>query len=175
MEYFQQNFVNPNLGEGAIEEVSSFFDRFANQKVLTKEQLIAILTSVKPIGQLKLVFSDALKVSLTIENDQVFQEQATKVWLRLLTTTDDWDKITDTSDNTDDVNKAKVRDSIFFHTLSQLEGNSEQFKYLDVLLSNAEKNPGGDAIENELHRLVTEKSLKLWVESIKADVIALTR
>lgn len=175
MEYFQQNFVNPNLGEGATEEVSSFFDRFANQKVLTKEQLIAILTSVKPIGQLKLVFSDALKVSLTIENDLVFQEQATKVWLRLLTTTDDWDKITDTSENTDDVNKAKVRDSIFFHTLSQLEGNSEHFKYLDVLLSNAEKNPGGDAIEKKLHRLVTEKSLKLWVESIKADVIALTR
>lgn len=172
-DYFTQNFVNSKLQETFAQEAGPFFERFANLTVLSKEQLIGLLISVKPTGQFKGVFADALKVALSIGNDSEFQQQAARIWLTLLATTDDWSKITATSENTDDVNKARVHELVFFYTLSHIDGDLELYRILDEVVREPDASNG--ELNAELSRLVTEKSLKLWVDSIKAEVQNQTR
>lgn len=167
-DYFAQNFVNAKFHHLVLPNIEPFFQRFADLKVLTKAQLIDLLIGINPVGQLKRVFADAFRVALSIGNDSEYHEQAAKIWLAHLTMADDWGKITNTSENTDLVNKALVRELVIFYTLSHLDDDVELYGILDELLENT--NPRGSPLEAELHMLVKEVSLSLWVNSIKAQV-----
>lgn len=177
LDYFMHNFVNSKLQDLVESNLSMFFERFVELRVLAKDELIELLTAIKPVGQLKRVYVDAFKVAQSIGNDTRFREQAQKIWWRLLGATDNWEKIMSTSENTDEINKARVHELVLFYTLSQLDSLEDLYRILDEGLRNVE-NGGSHAsnrIEGEVERLTKEKSLRPWVESIKAEVLNLTR
>lgn len=173
LDWFVTNFGNPAIPASDItDKILTYFDRFVNQNPLEKEQLIALLTSIKPVNEFKGVFADALMVSALIGNDEIFTHQASEVWLKLLTTTDDWKSITCTSDITDDVNEARVRETALFHTMKLVSMNRDIMRILDNVIQSAQSGQcsEGSPLLKILSDLVQNNNLASWVDSIKAEV-----
>lgn len=173
LEYFLDNFINPNIAKAdASEQILPFFQRFVDQMPLLKEQLITLLTVIKPASAFSGVFADALNVSALIRNDAVFKETASEVWLKLLSLTDDWAKITATSENTDEVNKLRVKETALFATLVQIHSNPDIVGVLDAVVQKARVGSGEGELANKAHTLVVSHDLALWIETIKAEAKA---
>ena len=173
LDWFMKNFVNPAIPPDAVkQEILSYFERFVNEHPLEKEQLVTLLTIIKPVNQFKQVFADALMVAALIGNDSTFQQQASEVWLKLLTTTDDWKSICLTSETTDMVNKTRIRETTLFYTISLVSFNKDIMQMLERVLQSVEE---GNDIERSpllqtLYDLVHNNNLASWVDSIKAEV-----
>lgn len=173
LDFFMSNFANPAIPASAIlEEILPYFERFVNQNPLQKEQLVALLTSIKPINEFKRVFADALMVSALIGNDEIFKQQASEVWLKLLTTTDDWKSITFTSGTTDEVNEARIKETTLFYTMELVSMNRDIVTILDNVMQIAESGQNADKspLLELLSDLIQKNNLASWVDSIKAEV-----
>lgn len=174
LDYFLENFVNSNLSRAAVtEELLPFFERFVNQMPLLKEQLISLLTLMSPTAPFSGVFADALTVAALIRNDSTFKQQSTAIWLRLLALTDDWNKITATSENTDEVNKMRVKETALYSTLVRIHTNKEIVAILDAVVQRAREGGSPDDensdLASKLHQLVVSHNLALWIDNIKAE------
>lgn len=165
LDLFLKSFANPNIPSSQLEvELGSFFQKFVDQSPLLKEQLVLLLTAVTPKQQFSQTFADALYVAALINNDEIFVKQASLVWLRLLTLTDDWAEINNTSENIDEVNKLKIRETALYSTIKAVSGNSELMSVLDSVLSSE----GDDELHEKLNHLKSH-NLVSWVDTIKAE------
>lgn len=164
--YFLDSFANSKLSRAQLaQELAPFFARFVEQKALTKTQLLALLTAINPIAQLSTVFADAFVVAALICNDHTFRVVAGQVWAKLLVYTDDWSVLTATGDNTDEVNKLKMRETVLYQTLKEVKENAEIMGALDtVLASNAT-----DDVTDKLHALQRKYDVRKWVSIIQAE------
>lgn len=172
LEFLVNNFANANISKKQLTvELEPFFQRFVDQLPLLKEQVITLLTAILPKLQFSSVFVDALLVAALIANDEIYQEQATEVWLKLLTLTDDWSEINNTSDNVDEVNKMKVRETALYTTIKEVQHNQSLIDVLDSLLVALKQNSGADAspLFEKAQQLVKSDNLALWVDTIKAE------
>lgn len=165
LDLFLKSFANTNIPTSQLEvELGSFFQKFVDQSPLLKEQLVLLLTAVTPKQQFSQTFADALYVAALINNDEIFIEQASLVWLRLLTLTDDWAEINNTSENIDEVNKLKIRETALYSTIKAVSGNSELMSVLDSVL-----RPEGDDELHEKLNYLKSHNLVSWVETVKAE------
>lgn len=172
LHYFIDNFSNPQLNRAdVIADVDDFFDRFVDQKTLSKDQLISLLTVINPIAQFEHVFADALKVSALITNDSVFHEQASVIWKKLICCTDNWKLITATEENSDEVNKTRVKETILFKTLKDVQDNKEIMKVLDDVLKGSHEDDmrDDDLWDNSLLQLSKEYNIELWVNTVRNE------
>lgn len=172
LEYFVNNFANPNIPkEQVLIELLAFFERFADELPLLKEQLIVLLTAVQPKQQFTHVISDALFVAALIGNDEIFKQQASEVWLRLLTLTDKWSEINNTSANVDEVNKMKIIETALYTTIKEVQSNKELMTVLDSVIEVAKQEPSGELspLYAKAHQLVINNNLALWVDTIKSE------
>lgn len=175
MDYFLDNFANKKiLRSKVLKDIEPFFQRFVDQKALAKDQLVILLSSINPISQLSSVFADALIVAALITNDSTFRELAGLVWAKLLATTDDWNVITATGDNTDEVNKIKIRDSVFYNTLKDVKGNSEILSALDMILRNNTLNDTSNSEfkywVGQVDKLKQKYDVVKWAAIVQAEV-----
>lgn len=169
LDLFLKSFANPNIPESQLKiELDSFFQKFVDQLPLLKEQLILLLTSVQAKQQFSNVYADALYVAALIGNDEIFNEQASSVWLKLLTLIDDWAEINSTSGNIDEVNKLKIRETALFTTVRAVQGNNEIMRVLDQVISSASSEKEYP-LHTKLRQLVSDNNLALWVDTIKAE------
>lgn len=173
LDWFVSSFANPSIAIiDTTAELLVYFDRFVNQNPLEKEQLISLLTSIKPINEFKRVFADALMVSALIGNDEIYKQQASEVWLKLLTTTDDWKSITFTSDTTDEVNETRIKETTLFHTMKLVAMNRDIIHILDSVIQTSWSGNylEGSTLFESLTDLLQNNNLASWVDSIKAEV-----
>lgn len=174
LDFFLNSFANPNIPRKQLQiELEVFFQRFVDQLPLLKEQLNLLLTSVKPKQQFSHVFSDALCVAALIGNDEIYKQQASEVWLKLLTLTDNWSEINNTSANVDEVNKTKVRGTALYTTIKEVQTNKEIMSVLDSVVNAAKQEPSVDEspLYSKANKLVKSSNLALWVDTIKAETL----
>lgn len=173
LQYFLDNFANQKiLRPHVTNDLEPFFQRFVDQKALTKYQLVTLLTSINPISQLSTAFADALIVAALISNDSEFRQLAGLIWAKLLVKTDDWSLMTTTGDNTDEVNRSKIRDSVIYKTLKEVKDNSEILNALDMILSGS-NDPGNAEFKywvGQVHTLKQTYDFDKWVAIIQAEV-----
>lgn len=170
LDYFLAHFENPSLPKLEVsKQIEPFFQRFVDLLPLLKEQLILLLTSIGPKSQFTHVFADALKAAALIGNDRIFRQQATQVWQTLLVYGDDWTTISNTSDNTDEVNKMKIRETALFTTVRDVHENKEIMAVLDEVVRLAEQGQGESELDGKVRDLVASSSLPLWINTIKAE------
>lgn len=168
--YFVESFCNSNIPhDDLFEAIEPFFQRFVDQKPLSKEQLITLLSSIAPKPPFTKVFADALIVASLISNDKVFHQQASEVWQKLLVFTDDWRSLSDTSDNTDEVNKMKIRDTALFSTVFEVRENREIMDLLDEVVKSARIGDQRTEVGRLLETLLDSTALGLWIETVKAE------
>lgn len=175
LNYFLDNFVNPKLSTKHVSaEIESFFRQFVNQETLTEEELVTLLTDINPISQLKTTFADALTVTALITNDNIFRELAGIVWAKLFVKTDDWNTFSTTDDNTDEVNKIKIRETVLYHTLRKVKDNKDILAVLDAVLNSTSvdrpKNNNYLYWLDQVHQLQQKVDVKKWVIITKAEV-----
>lgn len=173
LEYFLESFINPRLSKSDTEkQVAPFFESFVDQKVLTKRQLITLLTVLNPVALMETIFADALTVAALINNDAIFQELARQVWAKVLVNTDNWSFITATGDNTDEVNKLKIHDSILYHTMKGVKGNGEILSVLDMVIGEDNKvmrSLHDKVLADKLRDLKLEFDVRKWVTLARAE------
>ncbi|KAJ8141943.1 hypothetical protein OY671_004896 [Metschnikowia pulcherrima] len=172
LDYFVNDLSNPKLRKfGLKAEVGVYFDRFAQQKALSKEHLVSLLTSLNPTTQFDHVFADALKVAASITNDAFFHNIASEIWKKLICVTDDWHLISATENNSDDVNKMRLRDTIFFRTVRSVQGSDEIMKVLDDVLEKAREDgmTDGDIWGDQLKQLAEECDIELWINTVRNE------
>lgn len=176
LDYFLDNFANTQVEKDQLRvELDPFFLRFVAQHPLLKEQLILLLTATQPKQPFGRVFADALYVAAQFANDEIFTEQASDVWIKLLTLTDDWSEINNTSANLDDVNKIKLRETMLFTTVREVHSNKEIMAVLDGVMARAQDEAAAlsdpESLYAEAHHLVLAHNLELWVDTVKAEVL----
>lgn len=172
LDYFLNNFANTKISKKQLTvELEPYFQRFVDQLPLLKEQLITLLTAVLPKLEFSSVFVDALFVAALIANDEIYQELAMEVWLKLLTLTDNWSEINNTSDNVDEVNKMKIRETALYTTIQGVKHNQSLISVLDKLMEALMQDSGNNVspLFEKAQQLVKSDNLALWVDSIKAE------
>lgn len=172
LDYFLKNFANVKIPKRQLKvEIEAFFQRFVDQLPILKEQLILLLTSILPKQQFSSVYVDALFVAALIASDDIYQEQAREVWLKLLTLTDDWSEINNTSDNVDEVNKMKVRETALYTTIKEVQYNHGIMSVLESLIESLKEESGDDvsSLFEKARQLVKSSNLALWVETIRTE------
>lgn len=171
LDYFFDNFVNAKLSRSQLTpELKPFFQDFVNQKALSQKQLVSLLTSINPIAELRAVYTDALIVAALISNDQAFRSLASEIWVKLLAYTDDWNLIAETGDNTDEVNKTKLRETILYRTLKDVKGNKDIMGALDWVLNEPGVSSDGKAPHlKRVHELNEKFNIKKWVTIIQTE------
>lgn len=169
-EYFSANFLNPKYPQDYLnEDFKQIFVQFAQQTPLDAGNLIQILTVIHPIGNFKGVFAHALEVAGSINNDADFRKQAIDIWLKVIALTDDWARITATDLNTDDVNKSRVQETVFYHTISLVKDNEDIIAALNDAVKEASISED-TVLLSKVHGLIVKKNLLPWIESIKAEI-----
>lgn len=175
LDYFLDNFANQKIQKSKIaEDIEPFFQRFVDQKALSKKQLAILLSSINPISQLSTVFADALIVAALITNDSEFRAVAGLVWAKLLVKTDDWSTLTATGDNTDEVNKIKIRESVLYKTLQEVIGNSDILSALNIILRDHMVASDSEIVDfkywiDQVHKLKQKVDVEKWVNIIQAE------
>lgn len=171
LDFFVSNFAT---GKDASALILPFFSDFVGQKPIKKEHLITLLTSIKPTIQFSDVYIDALKVAAVINNEAEFQRQTKNIWAKLLCTTDDWASLTATSDNSDQVNKAKIRETTIFHTLRLTKAYPELLGVLNEVLETARgaEDPDLKQWTESLTDLERLYSVSSWVATIKSLAVS---
>lgn len=168
-EFFARNYANENADKLLVEsEAQPVFPAFVNLRVILSDQLISLLTLVKPSGAFSSVFTDALHVAASINDDNLFKSQTALVWLRLLTLTDDWDSISVTEGRTDEVNKMRLHDTLAYKTIKQIKAHTEIMNVLDTVLALEENENGG--LHDVLRHHIENNGLDKWIRAIKSDV-----
>lgn len=173
-QYFLDNFANTKIPRSQIEsEILPFFYTFIEERQLTKGDLTILLSIVNPISQLNNVFADALTVAALISNDNEFRKAAAKVWSKLLTKTDDWSVVTATGDNTDEVNKIKIKETILYHTLKEVKFNKDIIGVLESVVNGSIPDDSSDETDRywaeQVHNLGQRIDLKKWISIIQAE------
>lgn len=167
-EFFARNYANEKADKLLVElEAKPVFPAFVNLHVILSEQLISLLTLIKPSGAFSNVFTDALHVAASINDESLFRSQTALVWLRLLTLTDDWDSISVTEGRTDEVNKMRLHDTLAYKTIKQIKSHSEIIKVLDTVLNLVENESGG--LHDVLRHHLEVNALENWIRAIKND------
>ncbi|GEQ71536.1 hypothetical protein JCM33374_g5221 [Metschnikowia sp. JCM 33374] len=172
LEFFLDSFSNPRLERNElVTEIGAFFPKFVEQKALLKEQLICLLTSINPSPRFEHIFADALKVSALFNNDSTFHEQASEIWKKLICLTDDWKSITATEENSDEVNKMRVRETTLFKTLKSVQDNKEIMKVLDDVLkaTHGDHMSDGGRWNAMLEKLAQECNIEMWINTVRSE------
>lgn len=171
LEYYLDNFSNAKIARSQVAvELKPFFQSFVNQDALTQRQLATLLTSTNPIAELSTVFADALIVAALIPKDEAFRGLASEIWARLLIYTDDWNALTATGDNTDEVNKTKLRETILYRTIKEVKDNKDIMGALDSVLNdtvNASKESA--SLFQRIDELKEEFDVQKWVTIIQSE------
>lgn len=182
LDYVLKNFVNDSLDINISKKLlDPFFSKFLENRPLTSNQLITMLTTIKPYSGFVNGFSNALKVASLITNENEYKLQARFIWLKLLTTTDDWSRLAKTENKTDEYTKQKIHDSMLFKTISSLGVESELLNELDDLLLHYTDSLDDENMDDDLRSLylkclntlqtyITNYDLKTWIKSIKQEV-----
>lgn len=168
-DYFLENFVNPKYPKELLKDIEPTFKQFVDQAPLPASKLIQFLTVVNPLGPFKGIFVDALEVASSIDNDSDFKKQAADVWLKLIALTDDWPRITATNTNTDEINKSRVQETLFYYTISQVKDSEDLIAALNSALEEASYSQE-TVLLSKVHELMVNHNVLAWLESIKADV-----
>lgn len=182
LDYVLKNFINDSLDLNTSKKmIEPFFQQFLENRPLTPKQLITLLTLVKQYSGFVNGFSNALKVASLITNEHEYKLQSRMIWLRLLTSTDDWSTLVKTENKTDEYTKQKIHDSILYKTISSLGAKSELLNELDEILLRCTESLDDDR-ENELiqslnaryldtlQSYIAKYDLKTWIMSIKQEV-----
>lgn len=180
-EYFIRAFVNESIDTVISKDIlNPFFDQFVENKGLLTADLINLLSILKP--SLKLDnFSKALKISSLITNDSIFKLYAKIIWLRLLTTTDDWSELSNTKDKTDEYVKNKIHETVLFNTLKSIKGSAEILHELGSLVKDTEslrlaghENPIFKSLDSalllRLEEYIMNYDLLSWIDSIRQEL-----
>ncbi|OBA24357.1 hypothetical protein METBIDRAFT_77163 [Metschnikowia bicuspidata var. bicuspidata NRRL YB-4993] len=173
LEYFVANFLNPKLSRNEVEtKISPFFQRFVDEKTLSKEELISLLTSINPTTHgFNQVFSDSLKIAALISNDSIFHKQACDIWKRLICSTDDWGLISATEGNSDEVNKSRVKGTVLFNTLKVVQEHKEIMSVLDDVLKKTHEDfiIEEGSWDEKLQQLVVECNIEMWISTVRNE------
>lgn len=182
LDYVLKNFINDSLDLTTSKKLMEpFFQQFLENRPLTPNQLITLLILIKQYSGFVSGFSNALKVASLITNEHEYKLQAKMIWLRLLTSTDDWTTLAKTENKTDEYTKQKIHDSILYKTISSLGAESELLNVLDELLLHYTAGLGDDGEDDLVKSLnkkyletlqvyITDCNLKTWIMSIKQEV-----
>ncbi|CUM52475.1 uncharacterized protein AC631_05032 [Debaryomyces fabryi] len=182
LDYVLKNFINDSLDHTTSKNlIEPFFQQFLENRPLNPKQLITLLILIKQYSGFVNGFSNALKVASLITNEHEYRLQAKMIWLRLLTSTDDWSTLAKTENKTDEYTKQKIHDSILYKTISYLGAESELLNELDELLLHYTEGLDDDREDNLVKSLnakyletlqvyVTNYNLKTWIMSIKQEV-----
>lgn len=165
--------------------VGPFFDKFVNSKPLSMDELINLLTLIKPNFNYQNGFSDALEVALLLPDPDSYSYYCQLIWLRLLTTTDDWSFLKATQGNSDDENKRLIHDTTLYHTLAQLGSEHPTLRQLDVLLKSQCASLVADELDDtinslteqlkrELETSLSDNNLASWIEAIVVEIKTFT-
>lgn len=182
LDYVLKNFINHSIDFATGKKlIEPFFSNFLESKPLTSTQLIILLCLIRPTSNFYNGFSNALKVASLISNENIYKYETKLVWLRLLTTTDDWNTLAETENKTDQYTKQKIHDSVLFKTISSLGVENDLINELDDLLL-LKREDIGDSEEDELSKglndvyfeklqtYITKCDLPTWIKSIKQEV-----
>lgn len=136
LDYVLKNLTNSSVDKSTSRAViEKPYETFVNNKPLDSVDLINFLTLIKPTGFTS-GFSNALKIASLLPNESSFKHHTRVVWLRLLTTTDDWLLLAATQENTDEYNKSRIHDTFLYKTLVAVGENEAVMGELEVLLSS---------------------------------------
>lgn len=164
--YFMDNFSNKALDTEDIEEdIKPFFHDFVDKRLLLKEQLITLLTSIAPKGPFENVYSDALNVAALMKNESQYKSSAAVIWKRLLYI-EDWKVITSTSDHTDNVTKTMVKETAMYKTLQTLR-NSDVLDTLKELLGSVKNSSETHGkLDERVRELICHYNVDEWIRAI---------
>lgn len=172
-------FLNDKIDQNTIRVVfQESFGRFVNNQTLLELVLIDYLTFVKPSSKFSNGFSNAFKVATLLPDEESYKYETKKIWCRLLAITDDWDKIRNTQNQSDEFVKRQIENSVLYKTMLSFNNNKE-IKILEEMVND------DDSIFDEDNILISETNKSFfgiarnyirtynlldWIQSLKAEV-----
>jgi nuclear pore complex protein Nup133 len=154
------------------------FDNFQSNRPVTHNQLINLLTLLKPTILGTNAFSNALQIASIMPNEKQFHYYCKVIWLRLLTVGDDWSIIKTLNTMTDSSIKQKIHETYLYKTLVEINDDKIMLKSLDELLTSKTiieteadvptKTINRDLLQ-KLRELNKEYDIQPWVESIRDE------
>lgn len=179
--FFIKNFTNTRIEEQyKVDLLSPFFDQFTHEKELSSHNLISLLTLLNPTGEFSLIFRDAIVVSSCETDETASRNQITRIWIRLLASTDDWNVISQYKNAPDEDIKRIINNSVLAHTIKALGSNSKAYAVLEDILAGRSsrlakqlEQSGLSGFEKSefdtLQTYIEQYDLNRWVQAVKIE------
>lgn len=167
-EFYLAHFLNKLLNQEQRDLLKPPFQDFLANKPLPVLDLVNFLTFTNK-------FAEALKLVGIIENERLFRHYTKVIWLRLLTTVDDWKSLNEKIKiSSEDFINEKLTGGFLFKTFVDIGMNKNLLQQLDVLLVDGkveeENNLQTDfVLETRLEDFGSD--FKTWVSSVKQEAM----